>query len=125
MQQLAIFQLADAVARHAAGRHELVARNIANADTPGYKARDLPAFSAELAQRAALRTTRPTHLASTNEVTFRALEASAADADGPNGNSVALPDQLARGSQARGSYERALAVYGKTMGILKASLGRR
>ena len=37
---LEIFQLAGGVARHAASRQAVVAQNIANADTPGYRARD-------------------------------------------------------------------------------------
>jgi len=125
MDDIAIMRLADAMARHAAGRHVLVARNIANADTPGYRAVDLPPFEAQLRAAERMKSTRETHLASTGRVTFSMVESAGADVDSPNGNNVALPEQIARGAQAKGAYDRALAVYGKTMGILKASLGRR
>ena len=42
---LEIFQLAGATARHAAARQAVVAQNIANADTPGYRARDVADFA--------------------------------------------------------------------------------
>lgn len=126
MDDIAIMRLADAMARHAAGRHELVARNIANADTPGYRAMDLPPFEAEFRAADRMKATRDTHLAGGDgRVTFSMIESAGADVDSPNGNNVALPEQIARGAQAKGAYDRALAVYGKTMGILKASLGRR
>ena len=35
-----------AAARHATARHRVIAENVANADTPGYRARDLKDFSA-------------------------------------------------------------------------------
>ena len=41
---LEILGLAQARARHAAARQAQVATNIANADTPGYRARDVASF---------------------------------------------------------------------------------
>ena len=41
---LTVFQTAHAMSVHAGARQALIAQNVANADTPGYRARDLPAF---------------------------------------------------------------------------------
>ncbi|SEA91527.1 FlgB family protein [Rubrimonas cliftonensis] len=125
MNDIAILKMADAMARHAAGRHALVARNIANADTPGYAAQDLKPFEAVVREREALRSTRPSHLAGGATVRLDPHMETAPDAASPNGNTVSLPDQVARGSQAMGAHDRALAIYGKTMDILRAGLGRR
>ena len=38
---LSVLRMAGAMATHSAERHALISRNIANADTPGYKARDV------------------------------------------------------------------------------------
>ena len=49
-ERLALSRLAGALANHAADRQAVVAENVANADTPGYRARDLRPF-AELMER--------------------------------------------------------------------------
>ena len=49
-ERLALSRLAGALANHAADRQAMVAENVANADTPGYRARDLRPF-AELMER--------------------------------------------------------------------------
>ncbi len=129
MTDLAILKLASSLARHSADRHALVAENIANADTPGYRAQDLRPF-AEIVGRDAgrarepMRATRPEHLLGGSGVAWEAVQATAADATSPNGNDVALGDQMTRATQAMGAHDRAMAVYGKTLAILKAGLGR-
>ena len=42
-----ILSLASALAAHANVRQEVIAENVAHADTPGYRARDVAAFGAE------------------------------------------------------------------------------
>ena len=44
-EKLEITRMAQALSAHAGARLGLVAQNVANADTPGYKARDLPDFA--------------------------------------------------------------------------------
>lgn len=48
MQPLALFSLATREANWLAAREATVASNVANANTPGYEARDLKPFSAQL-----------------------------------------------------------------------------
>ncbi|MFD1807778.1 hypothetical protein ACFSHQ_05285 [Gemmobacter lanyuensis] len=48
-EKLQIVRMAQALAGHAGARQGEIARNIANADTPGYRARDMPDFAAAYA----------------------------------------------------------------------------
>ncbi len=70
-EKLVIVRMAQSMARHAGLRTEVVAHNLANADTPGYRAQDLPDFESYASGTVGLRTTRPGHL--------RSAEASATD----------------------------------------------
>ena len=53
-QNLDVFRTAMAMARHAGQAQALSAQNIANADTPGYRARDLPDFQQTLRSASAV-----------------------------------------------------------------------
>jgi flagellar basal-body rod protein FlgB len=124
MNDLAILRMADALARHSAARHGLISENVANADTPGYRARDLPVFELRPDDGFAARATRPGHLGRTLDRLFEARLESDPGAMSPNGNDVSVDDQLARATQASGNHDRALAVYGKTLDLIRAALGR-
>ena len=124
MDDLAILRLADGVARHAARRHKLISENIANADTPGFRARDLEPFEAAMERGVELRATREGHLsAGAQRRGFSERFDSAMGAASPNGNDVALGDQMVRATKAMGAHDRAVTVYKKTLDILRASLG--
>ena len=111
--RLEIFSLASAQARHAAARQAVVAQNIANSDTPGYRARDIADFAETLRQ---LRD-RPDGVP-----TFRTRDAGTPAS--PNGNTVSLELEMLRGIEAERAHSRAIRVYGAAMGILRASIGR-
>lgn len=114
--RLEIFALADARARHAAARQATVAQNIANADTPGYRARDINDF-AETYRR----------MQTDSGFSQGALPVRTIDAGGaasPNGNTVSLELEMLRGIEAQRAHSRALRVYGSAMTILRTSLGR-
>lgn len=125
MNDLAILRLADSLARHSAARHRLLAENVANADTPGYKAQDLTPFD-EIAGRPefAARATRPGHIGGQRTLALDPVSDSAFGAESPNGNDVSVTDQLMRSAQAMGNHDKAVTVYKKTMDILRLGLGK-
>jgi flagellar basal-body rod protein FlgB len=125
MDDLAILRLADAVARHSATRHRIISDNIANADTPGYKAKDIEPFQAAYERAEPMRATREGHLGGSDKRRFSARPDSAIGAVSPNGNDVALGDQMVRATKAMGTHDRATTVYKKTMDILRTALGGR
>ncbi|MDQ7080254.1 MAG: FlgB family protein [Paracoccaceae bacterium] len=124
---LDILSMAQEVARYADQRHALIAENIANADTPGYKTRDLPPFERVFSQGEAslsLRTTRPDHIASANQdFVHETIRESGLEAS-PNGNNVSLEHEMIKAAETRQNYDMALGVYFKSLEILRASLGR-
>ena len=122
---LKVFQLANAVAIHAGHRQAVVARNLANADTPKFRARDIAPFQATFDGTATgLRQTRARHaLDGTEAVSARSEVTRDAPMD-PNGNSVSLELELMKSVEIKQQHDRALAVYRSSMSILRTSLGR-
>lgn len=112
-ETITILDLATARARHAAARQSVVATNIANADTPGFRARDITPFE-EIFARAGI--PRDPGAA------FRTRDAGGPAS--PNGNTVALEVEMLRSVEAQRDHSRALGVYRSTMNVLRASLGR-
>lgn len=125
---LTLLRLASGLAAHATARQTLVSENIAHADTPGYRARDLGDFGAAVAAEDgfAARATRPGHFAAdgAGAAGLRPQETAALGAESPNGNSVSLEDQMVRAAEVRQSHDLAVGVYAKTLDILRAGLGR-
>lgn len=126
--KLEILQMAQAMATHAAVRQNAVAENVANADTPGYRARDLASFAEtyEADDATQLRGTRGGHLAAAEgryepEVLTRAHPGSTS----PNGNTVSLEEEMVTAAEVKREHDLALAIYQASMGILRTSLGRR
>ena len=126
-ENLQVFRMAQAMAVHAGTRQSLVARNMANADTPGYSARDIPAF-AKLMQTASsrfdLRATRGSHLNTTDQP-FAALAYDRAAERDPNGNSVSLETEMMHAVNTRRQHDRALAIYKSSLSVLRSAIGTR
>ena len=122
-EKLELTRMAQALASYSGTRVETVARNIANADTPGYRAMDMPAFGSIVEDSAfALRATRANHLTSQS---FRMPQAKPSGSDmAPNGHDVSLDAHMRQAMEARQSHEMALAIYRSTSAIIRTSLGR-
>ena len=119
-----ILSVASARMGHAEKRQGIVAENIANADTPGFRARDIADFS-EVFEIAGdeMKRTRPGHLGSGKDAPLWAGTAGSSGSS-PNGNSVSLETEMVKAAEVRREHDLALAVYGKSLAILRASLGR-
>ena len=124
---LTLLRLSSQLAAHSAARQTVITENIAHADTPGFRARDVPDFADSLNSGPALaaQVTRPGHIAFGADANgFEAREIASFGAETPNGNSVSLEDQMMRGAEVRQNHDLALGVYRKTMDILRTGLGR-
>jgi len=121
-----ITRMARALAAHAGGRLGVIARNVAQADTPGYKAMDLPDFAASYKSQAVegMRATRPGHLTAANRTMTPVLQPAGGEAS-PNGNTVSLSREMVKSVDTRQQHDMALAVYRATSDIIRSSLGRR
>ncbi|MCU0904808.1 MAG: FlgB family protein [Tabrizicola sp.] len=123
-EKLELTRMAQGLAAHAGARMGVIARNIAHADTPGYKAQDLPDFAQVFESGGVpLRATRPGHL---SEDTTRPVPAAFASGgtEAPNGNTVSLEKEMVKSAEARQEHEMALAIYRATSDVVRASLGR-
>ncbi len=105
-----LLRLSGALARHAAARQQIAAENIANADTPGYRARDLPGFEEVVARLGT---------GSLRAQIDRSVPVS------PNGNAVSLETEMLRLADIRQDHDLALGVYRSALDILRTGLGRR
>lgn len=120
-----VLQAAQSMARYAGRRQALIATNIANSDTPGYRARDLTPFAEAYREPPglALRATRPGHLPDPEGGQLGRV-ADSPDGAKPNGNTVSLEKEMVKASDLKRDHDLALAVYSKSLDILRASLGR-
>ena len=113
-------------------RQKLISQNVANADTPGYTAKDLKAFSFEGAMKAARgpgglapATTNPMHLPGTARPATTWTSKVTPDSETTlDGNSVVLEEQMMKMAEARMSYDAAVGFYQKSLGFLRTAARR-
>ena len=136
MNNIAVFQVLRNTMAMLGTRQKVLARNIANADTPGYVAKDIDqkAFQAVLARSSAgqssaarLRTTSARHIHGSagagSSAKFNII--TRADSETTiDGNAVVLEEQVSRVAETRMRYEAAAALYEKSMGLLRMALSR-
>lgn len=127
-ENMEIFRMAHALARHAGARQAVVSQNMANADTPGYAARDIAAFAQVYAPDGggqSLRATRAGHMLGADaRLDFAVAKDPDAVAD-PNGNSVTLETEMLRAVDVKRQHDRALAIYKSSLTVLRTAIGRR
>ena len=123
-EKLELTRMAQSLAAYSGARMSVIAENVANADTPGYKARDLAAFS-QMFEEAGdpMRATRSGHLAAASSSTVPQPDV-VRGRESPNGNSVSLEAEMVKSVEARQSQDMALAIYRATSDVIRASLGR-
>lgn len=112
-------------------RQKLLAENIANADTPGYRARDLkPLDFGQLLKRRGssdIAMTHARHLKGASDAqrfTFKPEDAGS-DETNPSGNAVTIEDQMVKLGEIQMEYETVAGVYRKQAQLLKLALGRQ
>lgn len=123
--QIDTMRMARDLGAHAARRQRVIATNVANADTPGYRARDLPGF-ADSVRRGTLdlRATRPAHLAANLSGT-RARPVEVEGEPSPNGNTVSLEDEMVRSADAKREFDLSLSVMQSGLTLMRTAIGRR
>ena len=117
-QNLDLFQQSAALARHAGRAQSLIARNIANADTPGYQARHLAPFDPG-DRGGTWQATRAGHLSPEGQ---GARILTATEATSPNGNSVSLESEIFAAVEAQRSHNNALAIYRHALTMIRTAV---
>ena len=120
-------RMAGSLTAHATQRQKLIAQNVANADTPGFRSRDLAGFAETYRSQVSteMRASRPGHLTG---VSWGGDSARTVDDQGepaPNGNTVSLEDEMMRAAEAKRQFDLSLAVVQSGMTLLRTAAGRR
>lgn len=109
-------------------RQRLLAENIANSDTPGFRPQDLapPSFDRELTRVAGvgLAQTDPAHLADAGAGTDSFRPERQHFAVRPAGNGVDLEDEMMKVAANQMDYQAASALYGRSLALIKLALGK-
>jgi flagellar basal-body rod protein FlgB len=127
-EPLDITRMAQSLASYAGDRMGVIARNIAQADTPGYKAMDLPSFAdvydAQSGDAFTMRATRPEHLQG-SLAQSEAVQAPSGGEASADGNTVSLEKEMVKMADIKQSHDMALSIYQVTQNITRAALGRK
>ncbi len=121
-----LFALADRRLAWVDRRQSLLSQNVANADTPAYRPRDMLPFDQALARAGfnlAPALTSPLDLPGTVAADTggsRVLPGEQA----PDGNAVSLDDQLLRIADTDSTHELVTDLYGKYLGMFRIAIGR-
>lgn len=129
LDKLEIFQMAQAMTKNAETRQATIAQNIAQADTPGYRARDVVSFAESYrAQDGGFdqRATRESHLTGGDDrFEPRTFISTDSGTQSPNGNTVSLEIEMMRAAEVKIQHDMALTIYQSSLNILRTSIGRR
>ena len=106
MSQPYVLQLASQRTQWLSARESLIAGNVANANTPGYRATDLQPFAAVLdSTQVTMVTTNPAHMTPTQEefASARVVESDSPD-ETLSGNSVNLEQEMIKLGDVNRAY---------------------
>lgn len=107
-------------------RQSVLAGNIANADTPGYRPHDLTPFRARLeeAMRPPLARSHAGHLAARTGTDPAARQDRRVAEAVPDGNAVSLDREAVRMAETDTAHALAMAVHRSFTGMFRMTLGR-
>lgn len=123
-----------AAMRHLSDRQQVIAQNIANGDTPGYKAREMqtPSFAGMVNSGGPERVARPTVTISSEMKALGASQRASSTIvldEGvtetkPDGNNVTLEEQVLKLGSVQSEFTALTNLYRKQMQLLKVAVGR-
>jgi flagellar basal-body rod protein FlgB len=112
-------------------RQKVLAENVANADTPHYRTRDLKQldFNAELnatvQAQVRLAATSPGHItAPTGDTTTHAQGPRGGFETKPSGNAVVLEEEMMKVAQTQMDHQTATSLYARGLAMLKTAIGK-
>ena len=110
-------------------RQRLLAENVANADTPEFRSRDLvpPSFDARRSPLSdvSLARTNSAHLAGAMDTNQFQLDRSSGGFESrPSGNAVSLEDEMMKVAANQMDYQAVASLYTRGLGLLKTAIGR-
>lgn len=132
LNKTALFEMMKGRIAWLSQRQQVLARNIANADTPGYRPRDLKSFGFDEMVRSQasgfdMERTNPVHLGGRRQPSRRFAERKERRPfeTAPSGNAVILEEQMAKVNETSVAHKLTTELYRKHLGMIRTALGRR
>lgn len=119
-----LFNLADRRMAFLQQRQIVLAQNVANANTPGWQARDVKPFNSVLAGKLGIVLVRTNGQHLVGHAAGRAGTLVSEGERSPDGNSVRLDDQLSKVADTETSQSTVTNLYSKFLGFYRTALGR-
>jgi flagellar basal-body rod protein FlgB len=109
-------------------RQRLLAENVANADTPNYRPRDLTQLDFGRQVQAAsgglaMTRTAQGHITASDATARFASERNGKYDVKPAGNAVNLEDEMMKVASNQMDYQAAISLYSRSMGLIRTALG--
>ena len=128
-----VFRITGARMHQLAARQNVLAQNIANADTPHYRARDVKSFqfdSALLRNQGGVAPLRlagmqPGHITSAGRGATVVADNAKSYGEDPDGNTVDLEEQMVKQADVAKNYDLATLVYKRSAALLRTAVGGR
>ncbi len=124
-----LFEAMQQKMQYHSSRQAVLAQNVANADTPGYLAKEMtaPNFGAMLGSSMKMATTNAKHMQAGNngnsgsgKITPRANTYEL----NPIGNNVVLEEEVMRVAENQSEYQKTTSMYKKSLEMFKIALGK-
>jgi flagellar basal-body rod protein FlgB len=123
VSSIPLFALADRRLAWIDARQSVLAQNIANADTPGWRGRDLKPFAATLSNATlGLTRTDPGHLGPSPSAAALAPSVNRGES-GPDGNGVSMDQELVKVADTDAAHELVTNVTKKYLGMFRTAIG--
>lgn len=130
---LTLFQVMKAKMAYLSQRQGVLAQNVANADTPGYRAKDVmkPDFKKMIAatgggsvHKVAIERTNPGHMSGMkmDNNQFTEFKRKNTDELNPNGNNVSIEEEMVKVADNQQEYQKVVSIYAKTVSLLKTAV---
>ena len=109
-------------------RQSVISHNIANADTPGYKARDLEDFklnkSAGSSMGIKMMATSPGHISAATSVShFKTIKQADSYDTSLDGNNVSLEEQMVKMAETDMEYNKVVGIMRQYNGLVRSAIG--
>ena len=126
-----VFRISGAGMRYLAERQNILAQNVANADTPHFRARDLRPFTvtsgllgkAGTAAPLQLTATRAGHVAIGRDGINLVSDRATSETEDPNGNTVSLEEQMVKQADVAKAYDMATTIYRRSAALFRTAAG--
>jgi flagellar basal-body rod protein FlgB len=112
-------------------REGVLSQNVANADTPGYIARDIKPIDfgdilkGETKSEPALIVTDPRHIGVAPDTASGYENAASSDSESsPTGNAVSLEQEMIKVADTQAQYAAAANLYSKAVGMMRTAIGQ-